>query len=302
MRSSLSKLDSALLTFLYQCRLATTSQLARLYVPDAKTSRYIRSRLGGLADAGFIETVGVRHRRTRPELAWYATGAGAELVEAAGEVPCRPYRMTAHKAAGPAQTHLLAVNEVGVLFVETARARGDECEPLDWTLEVAHRIRDGANRRFTDDHLIADALLHYVVNDPDGHRTHLRYFIELDRATMTVARLAAKIDQYARYYTYTPATRNAGAASCPAWQEIYPRFPKLLIVLSGKSQEQLETRINDLCAYCHANHRLTALCGVFTVGAVTLERLHRGGAFSVTVTPLLDDSAGTDMGTSLARA
>jgi hypothetical protein len=193
--------------------------------------------------------------------------------------------MSADKAAGPAQSHLLAVNEVGVLFVETARARGDECEPLDWTLEIAHRIRDGANRRFTQDHLIADALLHYVANDSDGRRTHLRYFIELDRATMTVARLAAKIDQYARYYTYTPATRNAGMASCPAWQEIYPRFPKLLIVLTGKSQAQLETRINDLRAYCQANHRLTALCGVLTVSATTLERLNCGGPSSAA--PLL---------------
>ena len=50
--------------------------------------------------------------------------------------------MTAALANGPLREHTLAVNEVGLVFVSAARARGDECGPNDWDNEVAFRVTD----------------------------------------------------------------------------------------------------------------------------------------------------------------
>lgn len=287
----LSALDCSIMTGLYQCRLLTTGQLNRLLVPGAADSSYLRRRLRRLARSGLVQSAAAGRGWGTPESAWFLSKVGAEVVEASGEVQVRPYRMTSTKAAGPAQAHLLAVNEVGVLFVEAARDRGDECGPLDWSLEVAHRVRDGSSRRYSDDLLIADALLHYTVVEADGHCAYLRFFVELDRATMTVARLARKIDQYARYHAYIPGLdqrkRWADQSSRRAWEEIYPRFPKLLIVLTGKPRPQLEDRISDLRAYCEVNRRLRSLTGVLAVGATTLEQLANPGPFAPIATPLL---------------
>src|SRR5262249_12516849 len=129
-------------------------------------------------------------------------------------------------------------------FVEHARRLGHECGPLDWTSEVAHRYRGGSGR-FTDTHLIADALLHYTVIDPVAqHRDHLQFFIELDRATMSVARLAAKVLLYGQYYDYI-----AGRTDQPAWHSQYPRFPRLLVVLTGRDVASLNRRRDELAAY-----------------------------------------------------
>jgi hypothetical protein len=289
--SYLSALDSSVLTSLYQRRLLTTSQLNRLLVPGAVDFSYLRRRLRRLVRAGVVQAVAAGRGWGTPESAWFLTAAGADTAEASGEVQVRPYRISPVKAAGPAQAHLLAVNEVGVLFVEAARGRGDECGPLDWTLEIAHRIRDGSARRFADDLLITDALLYYTLVNPNGNRVHLRFFVELDRATMTVARLARKIDQYARYYAYVPGAdrrkRWADESNRPAWEEIYPRFPKLLVILTGKSPGQLENRIRDLRAYCQVNGRLRPLTSVLAMGATTLDQLVNLGPFGSITTPLL---------------
>jgi hypothetical protein len=70
------------------------------------------------------------------------------------------------------QQRTLAVNDVGIAFAAAARQRGGTCGPLDWIPEVARQIRRGC-------HLICDALI--------------------DRATMPVTRLAAKVAAHAEY-------------------------------------------------------------------------------------------------------
>ncbi|WP_233594942.1 replication-relaxation family protein [Amycolatopsis sp. WAC 04169] len=54
--------------------------------------------------------------------------------------------------------------------------------------------------------VIGDAVLDYVLDD--GHQSQRTFFIELDRATMPVARLAQKLRSYVQYHDYIPGRPN----------------------------------------------------------------------------------------------
>lgn len=75
--------------------------------------------------------------------------------------------------------HTLAVNDVGIAFVNAARERGDECGPLAWRHEIAYPITARRNRR-PGDIVIADALLTYTQQCPDRTLSVHQRFIELD--------------------------------------------------------------------------------------------------------------------------
>lgn len=289
---SMSRFAGEALRCLYQHRLLSSGQLQRLLAPQVpRESSYLRGQLRLLLRAGLAGVV------TAPtparEYLWFATDAGADLVESSGELVTRGYRMDAIKADGSLQKHMLAVAETGLAFVTHARLLGHDCGPLDWVPEVAHRTRDGMHRRFDDDHLVADAVLHYVA-DAAGARTQYSVFIEVDRATMTVARLAGKLVQYARYLQYVPAGaagRTGGSTGGrEAWRYRYPRFPRLLIVLTGAGDEQLQRRAADLRAYAAALPQLLALHDE-VVGVTTLDRLKDDGPFGPIVIPILGDGS-----------
>jgi hypothetical protein len=102
----------------------------------------------------------------------------------------------------------------------------------------------------------------------------MQWFIEPDRATMTVARLAAKLDLYARYHQY----RQPGRPELPGWRQRYRRFPRLLVILDGASENALEDRICDLAA-AMALGRTVRGDRVIT-GAITLRKLGKHGPFA----------------------
>lgn len=81
--------------------------------------------------------------------------------------------------------------------------------------------------------------------------------------------------------------QKTAQSSRPAWEETYPRFPKLLIVLAGKPSSRLNNRIRDLRAHCQVNKRLRPLTSALAAGATTLEQLAGQGPFAPIVTPLL---------------
>ncbi|MEY9950392.1 replication-relaxation family protein [Kitasatospora sp. GAS1066B] len=94
------------------------------------------------------------------------------------------------------------------------------------------RPRGSANGR-EDLALVPGAVLNYVHTDEtERTRTLLTFFVELDRATMTIARLAHKLHAYARYHQYTPEppgpranrTPTRGTAAVPAWRHRYPAY------------------------------------------------------------------------------
>jgi hypothetical protein len=265
------------LTVLYWHRLVSTEQVRRLVAPTLSPVT-IRAKLAGLRSAGLADRITREHRpRT-----WHVTPAGAEAVEAAGTVDARAYRLPGTAVAHLLQEHNLDVVETSLAFVETARERGHECGPLSWTPEVAHQFRDRAGDRRGV--VIADAVLHYVLEEA-GRRTQRMLFVELDRATMPVARLARKLVGYIRYHDHAPA----GSRQRPVWRERYPRFPRVLIVLSGADQPVLERRLADLRAHAQAMPVVSAAAGRVDMVVTTLPRLLEHGPLAPVAMPLLGD-------------
>ncbi|MGW1043171.1 replication-relaxation family protein [Streptomyces sp. NPDC002547] len=295
---SFTSLAKMALDVLYQHRVMSTPQMHQLLTPQASRPVYLLNQLNELRDAGLVHRMRAQgeargpNRRNLPYL-WFLTENGAAAVAEAGELPSRLYRVTPESVAGSRQAHTLAVNEAGLAFVRHAARLGHECGPLDWTPEVAHRIRDG-QRRVEDDHVISDAVLHYV-DLSHGRRKMLTTFIEVDRATMTTARLAAKVAAYGRLFEYVPQhpdrSRRSAASSRPAWQYTYPVFPRLLVVLDGPRTPTLPTRLeartSDLYALTRADPRLSRLAGRLQIGVTTLQLLQDRGPFEPIFTVLL---------------
>ncbi|MDH6115657.1 DNA-binding HxlR family transcriptional regulator [Kitasatospora sp. MAP12-15] len=287
------------MTVLYQHRLVSTDQLHRLITPHHTGPEYLRRQLHVLRDAGLADRVG-RRTHGQTSLLWWLTEKGAAAVEAVGLLPQRPYRMSPEAAAGPLQEHTLATIETGCAFVAWAQRLDHECGPLDWSPETAHHYRDDT-RPGEDLTLIPDAVLNYVHTDAaERTRTLLTFFVELDRTTMTIARLAQKLHAYARYHQYIPqppgprTTRTTvrSAAAVPAWRSRYPAFPRLLLVLTGAEPARLQRRIADLRSLAASDPLLTA--SPIRVGATTLDQLRERGPFAPIFNPVLSADGPVD--------
>lgn len=288
------------LTVLYQHRLVSTLQMHRLLTPHHIRAEYVRRQLHQLRETGLADIVG-RRAHGQTDLLWWLTEKGATAVEAVGLLPQRPYRMSAEAAAGPLQEHTLATVGTGLAFVEWARRLGHECGPLDWSPEIAHYYRD-ESRPGEDLSLIPDAVLNYVHTE-GRQRTLLTFFIEVDRAQMTVARLAQKIHAYACYHQYTPqpAARTARRnPRTPAWRSRYPAFPRLLLVLTGASVSRLQRRIADLRSLATVDPALTTT--PVRAGVTTLDQLHDQGPFAPIFTPVLGPLGPADHSDAWLRA
>lgn len=296
--SSISRFGQRLLPLLYQHRLMSTGHLHRLVTPHARRPVYLLRRLAEMREAGLVGRVDRRTGKLgRCEQLWYITPWGCEIVEFSGEVTSRPYRISPRAAASQLQEHTLAVVDTGVTFTEWARRLGDECGPLDWEPELAHRVREGDNRLGDEAFLVPDAVLRYTHTTAEGRRQLLTFFLEIDRATMQVARLGQKLSAYARYATYTPQPgrrRQARSGIREAWRDRYPAFPRLLIVFSGAGPAALARRTRDLRALAAADPRLS-LDGLLRAGVTTAELLETQGPFAPIVMPLLGPPTATNV-------
>ena len=218
-------------------RLLSTAQLHALYTPRSSL-RWTQLLLDRLRESGLAEAA-----RTPGGLGlWHLTPRGVATIEpivgANGE---RRKAISPEQAAGPLQEHRLAVNEVGLAFVRAARDRGDECGPLAWRHEVVHSLGRPPGQRRAE-LLIADALLTYCQNEPDGEVSFHYRFVELDRATMGAERLADQLARYARlYHRMVPATDPLEEPE-PAWAKLYPVFPAVIVVIAGLPPERTERR------------------------------------------------------------
>ncbi|MDI5975482.1 replication-relaxation family protein, partial [Amycolatopsis magusensis] len=250
------------LTCLYWHRLMSTDQVRRLIAPSSPV-RTVQHKLLDLHRDQLIDGI---HGYHAPR-AWHVTDDGAQLVEAAGQVDARPYRAPGAAVLKLLRGHALDVVETGLAFAETARVHGHDCGPLSWTPEVAHHLQHQRSR----DAVIADAVLHYTA-EAAGRRVQHTFFIELDRATMPVARLARKLRAYVRYHDFTPPKSTR-----PAWRQRYPKFPKCLVVLSGAAEHVLERRLIDLRAHARAMPDLEFAGDRVTFLATQLHRLRSEG-------------------------
>ncbi|MGW6859191.1 replication-relaxation family protein [Streptomyces xanthophaeus] len=228
--------------------------------------------------------------RSRRLQAHFLTPAGHQLVGTWPELRGRTATtIPTARAARLHAAHILTGARAHLAFLTDARARGDEYQPLDWMPEVTHRLPDAAG----EDRLIADAVLHYTATSP--RRLQYRAFVEIDRTTMSSERLARKLITYARYHAYTPPAGGrrgtiADQSGDLAWQRSYPRFPRVLFILTGAPRTTLTNRIADLRRMT-ADHPLVTRMGTqVPLGAAVLEDLEAEGPQAPVWAPLAGNS------------
>ncbi len=192
--------------------------------------------------------------------------------------------MTAALANGPLREHTLAVNEVGLVFVSAARARGDECGPNDWDHEVAFRVTDRRAPGLTGAELcVADAVLHYTRCWANGQELLAR-FVEVDRCTETVAKLAQKLRVYVKLHGCQP--KRASGPVPGGWRGQFLVYPKILVVLCGRSAPAMARRrptLLQLCAIDPVMRRAAWVAGdkdPVVVMVTTLPELVERGPFA----------------------
>ncbi|WP_031487327.1 replication-relaxation family protein [Streptomyces bicolor] len=270
-------LKHQLLATLAQHRMASTHQLHVLLRPD-RSRQSVSQRLNELRGQRLADFVVLpQSHRTR---VWYLTPKGARLTRDWPALRGRPpYPITSATAASLKTPHTLTVLRTHLVFVADARRRGDEHGHLDWTPEVVHSIGDGEK-------VVADAVMHYTLTDGQ-HRRKLRAFIEVDRATMSSERLAAKLIEYARLWAYQPQTAGRHRQTTqPGWLRWYPVFPRILFVLTGARHQAMNNRISDLKAMTAHHPLVTALARNVPLAAALLDDLEQHGPTTDVWTPL----------------
>ncbi|MFB7176915.1 replication-relaxation family protein [Streptomyces sp. NPDC056257] len=271
------------LALIAQHRLLTTTQIHRMLMPHTPP-RKVHKVLGPLRTEGLIAHTVLGARSGLQ--AHFLTASGAQTVSNWPELRGRQATVIPSPAAASLRAaHTLTGVRAHLAFLTDAQSRGDEYEPLDWVPEVTHRLPDTGG----EDRLIADAVLHYTATRP--RRLQYRAFVEIDRTTMSSERLARKLITYARFHDYTPHTTGrrgtvADQASSLAWQRCYPRFPRILFILTGAPRATLTNRIADLRRMTADHDLVTRFAAHVPLGAATLDDLEALGPSGPVWTPL----------------
>jgi len=227
---ALSEKELEILASLAQHRVLGTRQVRAVHFPSADR-RWAQRLLARLQRAGLVDYV---ESARRPRRLWYVTEPGARLAHRAGALEFEPQVLAAELASGPLQAHTLAVNDAAICFLRAAAERGDDFGPLAWRHEVFHPISRARGKRRRA--LIADAVFTYLRIEEDATAIEQR-FLELDRATLSVDRLAAELARYAAL-----CGAGEGKAGGPLWRRQYPVFPPVHCVLTGASRPALLRR------------------------------------------------------------
>jgi hypothetical protein len=217
------------LASLAEHRALSTAQVAEVHLPG-RSLRRAQQVLVSLERAGLV---GHADLARSPRRLWFASEAGAAASAQAGLLSGAAKVTSAEVAAGALRDHTFAVNEAAICFLRTARERGDDFGPLSWRHEVANPLGSGRGRR--RGMLIADALLTYLRGEEDEVVVEQR-FLELDRATLSVERLAAELGRYAALH------RTRGSDGEALWRSRYPSFPGVICILAGASRTALVRR------------------------------------------------------------
>lgn len=265
---------------LAQHRALSAEQVRRIHLPGSG-ERWSQRVLARLRSAGFVDYA---QATGAPQRLWFATPAGVDAALAATALDVEPRVLSSAEVAGPLQAHTVAVNEVGIRFLEAARERGDEFGPLAWRHEVAHPLNRGRGARRRN--LIADAVLTYLRLTEEEVFVE-QCFLELDRATMSVDALTSELGQYARLYG---ARDERGE---PLWGERYPIFPAVICVLAGARPELLERRRDTALALLRAKPEMS-LAPEVTVRVCLAEDLYHRGPFAPIFADLREPASSVD--------
>ncbi|HWC49525.1 MAG TPA: replication-relaxation family protein [Solirubrobacterales bacterium] len=266
LESAASEVGVEIVASLAQHRILTAAQVRAIHLPGSgeRWAQRLLVRLAEAALAGYVRAPR-SHRRL-----WHVTERGARIASKAGILEGEPRLIGPEDAAGPLQTHTLAVNDAGICFLEAARERGDEFGPFAWRHEVSHPLSRGRGRRCRA--LVADAVLTYLRLGDDGVAVEQR-FLEIDRATLTIDRLAAELARYAELF------RVADGEGEPLWRSRYPVFPPVHCILTGGSRAVLERRRLTTLALLRSDPRLTRAPAV-SISICLLEDLQAEGPFA----------------------
>lgn len=213
-----------------QHRVLSTPQIRALHF-SRQSLRWTQRVLARLREAGLVDFVPNLGAAGAPRRLWFATERGARVAVESGVLEARPRLYDAEAASGPLQAHTLALNEAAICFARAARRRGDDFGPLAWRHEVALRL-SGGRRAQT---IFADAIFTYL-RLTDSAVVIEQRFVELDRATLSVDRLAAELGRYGRYL------HARGKQGELLWEARHPYFPPILCVLAGGTRGELERR------------------------------------------------------------
>ena len=261
-------------------RVLSTPQVGAIHSSQGSL-RWAQRLLARLRAAGLADYVEADHARRR---LWHATEPGARLVREAGALEGEP-APGAELAAGPLAAHTLAVNEAAICFLAAAAERGDDFGPLAWRHEVFHPISRGRGRRRRS--LVADAVFTYLRQDGAEIAIEQR-FLELDRATLSVDRLAAELARYAELYR---AGDTKGGERL--WRARYPVFPAVHCVLTGASRQALKRRRSTASVLLAANPLLSRTPEV-AISICLLEDLQREGPFAPVLREVRDPGRPVD--------
>ncbi|MGW6202046.1 replication-relaxation family protein [Streptomyces sp. NPDC055089] len=150
-----------------------------------------------LGALGFVDYG--RHGR---EMVWHLTTLGQRTVVEGGDVVMRPHADTGERAiAASLAPHGLAVTDVIVQWGGSI---------IDWEVEVDHTIEV---RR-----VVSDAVLYRSSRGAEV------VFLEMDRFTMSISRLAMKLRTYEAYSraTYFEGQRGTIGSTKFLWRQRYP--------------------------------------------------------------------------------
>jgi DNA-binding MarR family transcriptional regulator len=247
-------------------RVLSTPQVQAIHSRGAEP-RWVQKLLGRLRAAGLADYVRSAHGRRR---LWHATEEGAQLAREAGALGGEP-PVGAELAAGPLATHTLAVNEAAICFLRAAAERGDDFGPLAWRHEVYHPLSRGRGRRRRS--LVADAIFTYLRQDGSEIAIEQR-FLELDRATLSVDRLAGELARYAELYR-----AKEPKAGEPLWGARYLVFPPVHCVLAGAPRKALVRR-RSTASVLLAGDPLFSRTPEVAISICLLEDLRREGPYA----------------------
>lgn len=190
---SISPLATQIIRAVYDCRFLTSPQVAKLFSRDGRASEAILKRL---VDAGHL--AGVRRPvldAETPDTVYALAQRGADLIASRLGIDRRLVRWRKyHNYVGlPFVEHRLAVNDVRIAFTLGAQSLGYGIEEWRYELPVREDVDD------------PDEGVPPLVFRPDAYLRclvtprRLHFFLEVDMATESHRRFAAKIRRYLAY-------------------------------------------------------------------------------------------------------